>query len=51
MARLTTATRQEVTMLHQQGLSQAKVSKQRGASRNAVCSFEEAQSKRQNLGP
>ncbi|XP_066465005.1 farnesyl pyrophosphate synthase-like isoform X1 [Eleutherodactylus coqui] len=36
MARLSTETRHEVVILHQQGLSQAKISKQTGVSRCAV---------------
>ena len=36
MARLSTATRHEVVILHQQGLSQTKSSKQTGVSRCAV---------------
>ncbi|KAG7474592.1 hypothetical protein JOB18_013095 [Solea senegalensis] len=36
MARLNTATRHKVVVLHQQGLSQAKISKQTGVSRCAV---------------
>ncbi|KAM9482869.1 uncharacterized protein Hap1MRO34_007927 isoform 1-T2 [Clarias gariepinus] len=36
MARLSTATRYKVVILHQQGLSQAKISKQTGVSRCAV---------------
>ncbi|XP_063814062.1 zinc finger protein 420-like isoform X2 [Pseudophryne corroboree] len=36
MARLSTATRHKVVILHQQGLSQAKISKQTGVSRCAV---------------
>ena len=36
MARLSTATRHNVAILHQQGLSQTKISKQTGVSRCAV---------------
>ena len=36
MARLSTATRHNVVILHQQGLSQTKISKQTGVSRCAV---------------
>lgn len=36
MARLSTATRHKVVILHQQGLSQTKISKQTGVSRCAV---------------
>ena len=36
MVRLSTATRHKVVILHQQGLSQTKISKQTGVSRCAV---------------
>ncbi|MGH0149378.1 UNVERIFIED_CONTAM: hypothetical protein FKN15_016568 [Acipenser sinensis] len=36
MARLSTATRHKVVILHQQGLSQAEISRQTGVSRCAV---------------
>lgn len=49
MARLSTATRHKIVILHQQGLSQADISRQTGVSRCAVQALSKHTKKRATL--